>query len=450
MFSKGRLRIKVLSVSWMLSVVAAIPTALSANPIVIDFEGLPDSTILTTQYPGLSFTNAIILTAGISLNEFEFPPHSGVNVASDNGGPMSIAFASPVVTFGGYFTYAEALTLIGFDAMNNQVASATSLFANNEAISGDTGSSPDEFLQITFAGGISEVTINGDPAGGSFALDDPSYTTGTTGATSVPEPRTLLLVALAMACVTLGRKCSVRAVLLVAFRSRGRRVNRPAVWFVALTGTSLLSAAPAINAPHASPLAVPRNTPTTITLTVVITDPSLIVGSVNLLRTDGSEPVILATFHDDGINGDVTGGDGIFTAVITLNESAVTNVHLQASAAFKGQLARVRQSLPVIAVQLPDASGISLSALVAALQANDAATAVKYLQPTDTGSTVIQNLNQSQRARLASAFGSAQLIQSVDNVRVYQTTFVLANGNSIQRVFTMVPDANGTWVVASW
>jgi hypothetical protein len=55
--------------------------AASAGSITLDFEGFPDSTILSTQYSGLTFTNAIILTAGISLNEFEFPPHSGVNVA---------------------------------------------------------------------------------------------------------------------------------------------------------------------------------------------------------------------------------------------------------------------------------------------------------------------------------------------------------------------------------
>jgi hypothetical protein len=47
-----------------------------ARATTIDFEGFPDSTIVTTQYPGLTFSNTIILTSGISLNEFEFPPHS--------------------------------------------------------------------------------------------------------------------------------------------------------------------------------------------------------------------------------------------------------------------------------------------------------------------------------------------------------------------------------------
>ena len=88
-----------------------------ARADTIDFEGLADSTILTNQYPGITFTNAIILTAGISLNEFEFPPHSGVNVASDNNGPITIVFSSPVLSFSGYFTYVEPLTLDAFDSL---------------------------------------------------------------------------------------------------------------------------------------------------------------------------------------------------------------------------------------------------------------------------------------------------------------------------------------------
>jgi hypothetical protein len=167
------------------------PTALRAGTITLDFEGFPDSTSLTNQYPGVTFTDAIILTAGISLNEFEFPPYSGVNVASDNNGPMTLTFAGTITSFSGYFTYAEPLTVDAFGATNNLVASATSAFSNNEALSGDTGSSPNEFIQVSFAGGIDSVTITGDPAGSSFTIDNATYTTG---GGSVPEPATFLLL----------------------------------------------------------------------------------------------------------------------------------------------------------------------------------------------------------------------------------------------------------------
>ena len=176
-----------LSLGVLLLAVAA-PAALRAGTGVIDFETFPDGTSLTTQYPGLTFSNATIITAGISLNEFEFPPHSGSNASFDDGGPISIAFASPILSFGAYFTYAEPLTLAAFDATSAQVATAASLFSNNEALSGDTGSSPDEFLQVSFASGISSVTITGDPLGGSFTMDDATYTS------AVPEPNSLILI----------------------------------------------------------------------------------------------------------------------------------------------------------------------------------------------------------------------------------------------------------------
>jgi hypothetical protein len=160
----------------------------SAGSITLDFEGFPDSTILTTQYAGLTFTNAIILTAGISLNEFEFPPHSGVNVASDNNGPITIDFASPITSFSGYFTYVEPLTLAGFDSTDTEVTSAASAFSSNDALFGDPGSSPNEFIQISYAGGISSVTVTGDPNGGSFVMDDVAYST------VAPEPASCYLV----------------------------------------------------------------------------------------------------------------------------------------------------------------------------------------------------------------------------------------------------------------
>jgi len=165
-------------------------TGALAPGATIDFEGFADSTILTNQYPGLTFDNAIILTAGISLNEFEFPPHSGTNVASDNNGAMSITFASPVASVGGYFTYGEQLMLTAFGAGNNQLATLMSAFSNNEALSGDAGSSPNEFLSLSHAG-IVKLTILGDLAGGSFALDDFTYT----ASPSIPEPNSLLLIA---------------------------------------------------------------------------------------------------------------------------------------------------------------------------------------------------------------------------------------------------------------
>jgi hypothetical protein len=156
----------------LILLVVAGPAPLIAGNTTVSFEGLPDSTVVTTQYSGLTFANTIILSAGITLNEFEFPPHSGTNVASDNGGPITITFATPIQSFSGYFTYSVPLTIRAFGSTNNLVASAVSRFSSNEALSGVAGSQPNELIQVAFTGGITEIVITGSAAGTSFALDD--------------------------------------------------------------------------------------------------------------------------------------------------------------------------------------------------------------------------------------------------------------------------------------
>ena len=72
-------------VLWLLSLIVV-----RAGAAVIDFEILASLESVTSQFAGLTFSNSTTLTAGISLNEFDFPPHSGDNVVSDDGGPITI------------------------------------------------------------------------------------------------------------------------------------------------------------------------------------------------------------------------------------------------------------------------------------------------------------------------------------------------------------------------
>jgi hypothetical protein len=181
-------------VASLIVILLALAAPSVANPIVINFDSLSDSAIITNQFSGVTFSNALALKSGLSLNELEFPPFSGSDVASDNGGPMRIDFAQPVSSVGGYFTYAEPLTLRAFNASNSLLGSILSPFSSNEALSGDLGSSPNEFLLLAF-NNISYVTFAGDPLGGSFTLDDLTYTNTLTTA-PVPEPGTLGLVLL--------------------------------------------------------------------------------------------------------------------------------------------------------------------------------------------------------------------------------------------------------------
>ena len=170
-------------------VILASPYQAAAAPITINFDSLEDLTTVGTEFEGLTFLNATVLTSGISLNEFEFPPHSGANVVLDDGGAISISFATPVFSFGGFFTYLAPLTLTAFDTSNNTLGSVGSLFSSNLALSGEMGSSPNELLQFFSRVAIGSVLIAGDPVGGSFVLDDLTY-----DATRVPEPGSLALL----------------------------------------------------------------------------------------------------------------------------------------------------------------------------------------------------------------------------------------------------------------
>jgi len=145
------------------------------SALTLDFEGLADSTAVTNQYAalGVTFSGPTVLTAGISLNESEFPPHSGLNVVFDDGGPIAGVFSTPVTGFGGFFTYVSELTMTAYDAGNNVVVSAVSLFSDNTVSSGNP---PNESMDISFGGGIWGFRISGENLGSSFVMDDFHFT----------------------------------------------------------------------------------------------------------------------------------------------------------------------------------------------------------------------------------------------------------------------------------
>jgi hypothetical protein len=162
---------------------------------ILDFDSLSDLTAVTTQYAGVTFSNAMVLTAGVDLNEIDFPSHSGTNVVVDDGGPISITFSMGVHGFGGYFTYTEPLTIAAFDASQNLLGTVQSVFSNNTTSLGDVGSSPNEFLSITAQGSIAEILITGDPLGFSFTLDDATITTSVP---SLAEPNSFSLLVMVL------------------------------------------------------------------------------------------------------------------------------------------------------------------------------------------------------------------------------------------------------------
>lgn len=177
---------------------AALPVR-AADVVFIDFESLLQGAPVGSPFAGIAFANAIVLTAGATLNEFEFPPHSGFQLAGDEGAPMRISFDLPVSDFSAFFTYAVPLTLTAYDAGGNLVGSATSRFASNLALSGDPGSVSNERIELTHASGYSSLVIVGAAAGTSFTIDD------ITLSSPIPEPQSVVLLLAGLAWVAARR-----------------------------------------------------------------------------------------------------------------------------------------------------------------------------------------------------------------------------------------------------
>lgn len=145
-----------------------------------DFEGIADNTSLVNQLMGLTFTDATVFTAGISLNDIDFPPHSGTNVVASGTtgggtGTLSLVFSAPLSSFDAFFTFADPLTIQVFDAGSQLLGTFSSAASN---VLGGW-----EKIAINLSG-IASVSITG---GSQFTLDDLT--------TQVPEPATLLLFA---------------------------------------------------------------------------------------------------------------------------------------------------------------------------------------------------------------------------------------------------------------
>jgi hypothetical protein len=92
---------------------------------------------------------------------------------------------------------------------------------------------------------------------------------------------------------------------------------------------------PTVGTPVPTPSLITVNTSSPVTVTVQITDPTLIPGSVNLLLlgATGTQPAILGVMQSIG--------NGIYSLQTVFNETAPGQLQLEVSAAFQGQLRRV-------------------------------------------------------------------------------------------------------------
>src|SRR5271165_3960865 len=117
-----------------------------------------------------------------------------------------------------------------------------------------------------------------------------------------------------------------------------------------------LCATPTINTPTITPLTLIVNQSTTVTAACKVNtstgDPVLLPNGVNLVRLTAAGAAVstIGIMHDDGINGDVTANDGIFTLQFPDNETAAGQFQLQCTAAFQGVIQRVKSPAVTITV----------------------------------------------------------------------------------------------------
>jgi PEP-CTERM motif len=163
----------------VVAVAMAFSSIAYANTFTIDFEQYTEFTQITNQYSAqdATFTNALQLVAP-DYDYFDFPPHSGSGVISnDPNDPIVVDFTAPVSFVTGWYADPFGVTVTAFDFDGNVI----DVF-NGGAVDGSN-------LEFSVDGGlISSITIS--DVGGSpddETVDDLSYAIA-------PEPSAFLLL----------------------------------------------------------------------------------------------------------------------------------------------------------------------------------------------------------------------------------------------------------------
>ena len=175
-----------------------------AGVFTLDFEGASGGTDVADTYAGLGihFGGAVFATAGIDLNETDFPPFSGVNVVLPNdSGLIRASLDKPATSISAYFTYAldpgVHLYLTAYatpDFTGPALFSKQSLFSENYA---GSGHAPNEWIGVgRILPQIRSFEISGGGIPGGFTMDN---------LTVVPEPNMTWAVGAVLLGVALRR-----------------------------------------------------------------------------------------------------------------------------------------------------------------------------------------------------------------------------------------------------
>ncbi len=172
----------------------------SGGATLIDFESLADLEVVDNQFVtiGADFNaSAMALASGVSLNELEFPPHSGSKLVTNDlgvsAGTLTVTAVGPLWTaVGGYVTGPSSVTLTAYGS--GGIALGTDATGGANYVTAGTGLLPNIFLHVT-SPGIAYVVLGA--SGDSYTLDDFTFSTGS----PVPAPGAAILAGIGAAAV---------------------------------------------------------------------------------------------------------------------------------------------------------------------------------------------------------------------------------------------------------
>lgn len=155
--------------------------------------------IATSQYTGVVFSGASVLTENSELNP-AFPPKSDPNVVYDYlNGTITLDFTVPVSEIGAYVTGNFSITESIYDGATLLGTTAT---GGANATGAGTGLDPNIFLDLSSMENITSAVFTNNQGGASntFTLDDVTVVSSTGIITNgVPEPSTWALMGLGFA-----------------------------------------------------------------------------------------------------------------------------------------------------------------------------------------------------------------------------------------------------------
>lgn len=180
-------------VSAMILIAATLPATESSAATFLTFDDIPEGTVASNQYTGMTITGGSVLTQNSQLNP-PFPPASPPNVLYNYlNGSIIFDFTTLVDAFSGKVTGNTAITLSAYNGATLLGTVATA-GANYDGVG-----TPNALLSLSFPT-ITRAVFFSSNGFNSFTVDDVTVG-GTIINNAVPEPSTWAMMLFGMGAV---------------------------------------------------------------------------------------------------------------------------------------------------------------------------------------------------------------------------------------------------------